>query len=76
MTAPVPPFPVAALVGIQQAGERAGWDEGRVTRHRDPYPCSHAYLHYDDEEGNTRCDECEHIVQLPAQPDTEPEDNE
>jgi hypothetical protein len=25
MTAPIPPFPVAALVGIQQAGERAGW---------------------------------------------------
>lgn len=27
MTAPIPPFPVAALVGIQQAGERAGWDD-------------------------------------------------
>lgn len=27
MTAPIPPLPVTALVGIQQAGERAGWDD-------------------------------------------------
>lgn len=29
---------------------------------KDPYPCSHAYLHYIDSDGNSRCDECDRVV--------------
>jgi len=26
------------------------------------YPCSHAYLHYIDSDGNSRCDECDRVA--------------
>lgn len=27
-----------------------------------PYPCSHTYGRYDDENGHERCDECDRVV--------------
>lgn len=80
MTAPIPPFPVAALVGIQQAGERAGWDEEVgvwvCTEHKRFIPCRIC----DREPWRTilphSCDPQDvEIVRKYQQPDTEPEDN-
>ena len=66
MTAPIPPFPVAALVGIQQAGERAGWDD----------PCPHDSLSGDEgpvaDLGRMplwwRCDACDAVLLLSDKP--------